>query len=51
MSRTLLLLALFAIAASLLGCASTDPYAESSIPWNAQQSWEGAPGIPGLEGR
>ncbi|MCS6771848.1 MAG: hypothetical protein NZ740_07445 [Kiritimatiellae bacterium] len=33
------------------GCATTDPYAESSIPWNAPQSWESAPMIPGLEGR
>ncbi len=28
-----------------------DPDAESAIPWNAPQSWEGSPGIPGLEGR
>ena len=33
------------------GCATYDPDAESDIPWNAPQTWEGAPGIPGLETR
>ncbi len=47
----LLLLALLVIATGLIGCASTDPFAESSMPWNTPQSWEGTPGIPGLEGR
>lgn len=46
------LLALIAAAMTVFtGCATTDPDAESDIPWNAPQSWEGAPGIPGLEGR
>jgi hypothetical protein len=27
------------------GCVSTE---ESDMPWNMPQSWEGAPGIPGL---
>lgn len=33
------------------GCATSNPDLESDIPWNAPQSWEGAPGIPGLESR
>ena len=33
------------------GCGTIDPDAESEIPWNTPQSWEGTPGIPGLEGR
>ena len=49
--RALLLLAVLAMGAALSGCATTDPDAESDIPWNAPQSWEGAPGIPGLESR
>jgi hypothetical protein len=36
---------------SATGCATRDPDAESDIPWNSPQSWEGAPGIPGLESR
>lgn len=28
------------------GCATTD----SDMPWNAPQSWEGSPYIPGLSG-
>lgn len=28
------------------GCATGD----SEMPWNTPQSWEGAPGIPGLSG-
>ncbi len=27
------------------GCATN---ADSDMPWNTPQSWEGAPGIPGL---
>jgi type IV pilus biogenesis protein CpaD/CtpE len=42
---------LAAVAAWGVGCATTDPYTESSIPWNAPQSWEGSPGIPGFDGR
>lgn len=45
------LLLLLAITAFSMGCATADPYADSAIPWNAPQSWEGSPGIPGLEGR
>ncbi|HMP76539.1 MAG TPA: hypothetical protein PKE12_09605 [Kiritimatiellia bacterium] len=44
-------LALASILGFGAGCASTDPYAESAIPWNAPQSWEGSPGIPGFDGR
>lgn len=33
------------------GCASMDPDAESDLPWNTPQPWEGSPGLPGLEGR
>jgi hypothetical protein len=29
----------------LCGCASSG---DSDIPWNAPQSWEGSPGIPGF---
>lgn len=50
--KTVLLLLLCVSALlGLTGCASTDPYADSAIPWNAPQSWEGTPGIPGFEGR
>ena len=45
----MLLLALLALAAN--GCATRHPDEESDIPWNAPQSWEGAPYIPGLESR
>lgn len=31
---------------SLAGGCVTD--ADSDMPWNTPQSWEGAPGIPGL---
>ena len=34
-----------------VGCGSMDPEAESELPWNTPQPWEGSPGIPGLEGR
>jgi hypothetical protein len=40
----LVLLALSVIACALSGCATS----ESEIPWNAPQSWEGTPAIPGL---
>lgn len=29
------------------GCTTT----ESDMPWNAPQSWEGSPAIPGLSGQ
>ena len=46
------LLLLIALASILCGCATTNPdQPESDIPWNAPQSWEGAPGIPGFEAR
>jgi type IV pilus biogenesis protein CpaD/CtpE len=52
MRAPLIWLALLAVvAAAVIGCATTDPDAESSIPWNAPQPWEGAPSIPGFEGR
>jgi len=35
---------------SLAGCASIDPNAESDLPWNTPQQWEGAPSIPGMGG-
>ena len=34
----------------LSGCASLDPDAESDLPWNTPQPWEGTPFIPGFEG-
>ena len=50
MKRFPILLVLAATLATLVaGCATADPNAESDIPWNAPQPWEGAPGIPGLE--
>lgn len=49
--RFLLFLLSAVAAASLCGCTTPDPDAESDIPWNAPQPWEGAPGIPGLESR
>ena len=45
----ILLLAIFGFA--LAGCATTDENQQSDIPWNAPQSWEGSPGIPGLDQR
>lgn len=45
------LLAVVLCALAATGCATRDPDAESDIPWNAPQPWEGAPGIPGLESR
>ena len=43
----LLLLALLTISAGLLvGCYSVP--ADSDIPWNAPQGWEGSPYIPGF---
>lgn len=46
-------LAVLAVLAVLCasGCATRDPDAESDIPWNAPQSWEGSPYIPGLDSR
>lgn len=35
---------------AVLGCATTDPNADSELPWNTPQQWEGAPSIPGLNG-
>lgn len=43
------MLVLLMVSLMTVGCATRDPDAESDIPWNAPQSWEGAPGIPGLE--
>lgn len=51
MRMVLFIAALCAVVMIGAGCASTDPYAESSIPWNSPQSWEGSPGIPGFDGR
>ncbi len=52
MHTKIIRLALLAVIAALsAGCATTDPYTDSSIPWNAPQSWEGSPGIPGFDGR
>jgi hypothetical protein len=33
-------------ALSVAGCATHG--ADSEIPWNAPQSWEGSPSVPGL---
>ena len=35
------------LVSSIAGCRSTH---ESDLPWNAPQSWEGSPYIPGLPG-
>jgi hypothetical protein len=46
------ILALLAAGLFTGGCATTGAdQPDSDIPWNAPQSWEGAPGIPGLEAR
>jgi hypothetical protein len=42
--RIALRLAAFCGVLALLGCTTAD----SEIPWNAPQQWEGTPGIPGL---
>jgi hypothetical protein len=49
--RILFIFAILAVTIGTMGCATTDPNADSDIPWNAPQPWEGAPGIPGLDGR
>ena len=49
--KALLFTLLFLAGLGVTGCATRDPDAESDIPWNSPQSWEGAPGIPGLETR
>ena len=36
---------LIGLAAVLSGCATTT---ESDMPWNAPQSWEGSPYVPGM---
>jgi hypothetical protein len=33
------------------GCETTEQNRESDIPWNQPQPWEGAPGIPGMNGQ
>jgi hypothetical protein len=49
--RLLSVLVLAGVVFAVSGCATSDPNRQSDIPWNAPQSWEGAPGIPGLENR
>ena len=44
--RLFLLLFLIGSTAILAGCYSVP--ADSDIPWNAPQGWEGSPYIPGL---
>lgn len=51
MKSAIFCLLLLALASVFISCASTDPYGESSIPWNAPQPWEGAPSIPGMNQR
>jgi len=46
--RFWLTLALCLLAGILSGCATSDPDADSDLPWNMPQSWEGSPMIPGL---
>lgn len=51
MTRHVLLLFACLALLACAGCSTYDPDAESDIPWNAPQPWEGAPGIPGLNDR
>jgi hypothetical protein len=44
--KRLALMGLWLAALLAGGCATGD----SDMPWNTPQSWEGAPGIPGLSG-
>jgi hypothetical protein len=47
-----LLAAMLAVGALLqAGCATGANRDDTDIPWNTPQPWEGAPFIPGLEGR
>ena len=39
------IIAILTIAATLVGCATTD---DSDIPWGGPAQWEGSPFIPGL---
>ena len=49
----LLASALVLLALGLSACVSSHPDRDedSDLPWNTRQSWEGAPGIPGFDGR
>jgi len=49
--KAFLVIASFAALGLLSACTTRNPGEESDIPWNAPQSWEGAPSIPGMEGR
>lgn len=46
--RRFLFAAAIGVCAGLSGCASMgDPSAESDIPWNRQEAWEGQVLMPG----
>ena len=45
--RALMTITIILVGVALLtGCATMED--ESDMPWNAPQSWEGSPSIPGL---
>ena len=49
--KRLVLLTLGAAAAGVLGlsgCTTPPPDAESDLPWNTPQTWEGSVNVPGF---
>lgn len=49
-SRILSALITGAALLALTACTTADPNADSDLPWNTPQQWEGAPSIPGMNG-